>query len=352
VDNPVAQIVALDETVLAAATVRQAADELGALWERRDELLRSLAEAGQRLADLRQQVQDTGNLDNLRRELVEARDEVEASRQQAANIRREATEASRVFGEVGQLMAAARADAEAVRGSVAEADAAARHTLEQLRAAVEEARATTPAPAPPAAPPEPADGPGREVPVVSHPAELPRAAGGAPAEVLPVPAAELAADARERLVHYLNDAAAVEKEQAGLLQTLADSTEVPDLRAALEEHVALSRQQQRAVEERVRQLGGESAGGRGLLGQIVTRVWDVLQKPRDGSDGTVEGLLKALSAAEFEAGMYLAVRALARAVGDGETADLAAAHLRHEQDFAGHLRDRITPTAARAARTG
>ena len=57
-----------------------------------------------------------------------------------------------------------------------------------------------------------------------------------------------------------------------------------------------------------------------MFGQIATRVWDVLQKPRDGGPDPVADLLKALSAVEFGAGMYRAVHALARATGDDVTA--------------------------------
>lgn len=168
-------------------------------------------------------------------------------------------------------------------------------------------------------------------------------------EVRAVPAGDLAADVRDRLIRYLNDAAAVEREQAGLLQTLADATNDPELRSEFERHRAIGEEHRSAVEARVRALGGEPAGGRGLLGQLVTRVWDALQKPRGAAPDPVEDLLKALSAAEFEAGMYRAVHALAQALGDAETAEMAAAHHQQEWDFADRLRAGITPTVVRAA---
>jgi len=88
------------------------------------------------------------------------------------------------------------------------------------------------------------------------------------------------------------------------------------------------------------------------LSLIVSRVWEVIQKPRDSADDAVETTLKALGVAELEAGMYLAVHALARAIDDRDTAELAAAHLRQERAFADRLRSRIAPAAARAARGG
>jgi ferritin-like metal-binding protein YciE len=168
-------------------------------------------------------------------------------------------------------------------------------------------------------------------------------------DIAPVSAEEQAPDARDRLVRYLNDAASVEREQAGLLQTLADATHDPAVRAEFERHRSTGEEQRGAVEERVRALGGEPAGGKGILGQLVARIWGVLEKPRSSPD-PVEDLLKALGAAEMEAGMYRAVHALALALGDAETASLAATRHRQERDFADWLRERISPTAALAAR--
>lgn len=318
--------------------------------------------------------------DQLLATVAEAERRVAELRREAEELRREADAAAEAVRGVGGLLTATRTEAEAVRDSTGEADAAvraAREGVEELKAeaararaeldaaggrwlairgeagsleaaldhvrrAVVEARAAVPvAPAVPSPEPVPEPTP-PPLPVLVP--EL--------ADVEPLPADEVAADARDRLVRYLNDAAAVEREQGGLLQTLADATDDAGLRAEYERHRATGEAHRDALDQRVRALGGEPAGGRGLLGQLVTRIWDALQKPRDAARDPVEDLLKAVSAAEFEAGMYRAVHALARAVGDGETADLAAAHHRAERDFADALRARIAPAAARAAAAG
>jgi hypothetical protein len=111
----------------------------------------------------------------------------------------------------------------------------------------------------------------------------------------------------------------------------------------------VSEKQERAIETRVRALGAKPSGGRGLLNQIVARVWEAVHKPRGAADNAVETALKALGVAEMEAGLYLAVNALARAVEDWDTSELAAEHLRQERAFADRLRSRISPTAARIA---
>src|SRR6185312_2653551 len=57
-----------------------------------------------------------------------------------------------------------------------------------------------------------------------------------PPNVGVVPADELAPEAQDRLVRYLNDAASVERELAGLLQMLADASDDPVLRTEFEQH--------------------------------------------------------------------------------------------------------------------
>jgi hypothetical protein len=100
----------------------------------------------------------------------------------------------------------------------------------------------------------------------------------------------------------------------------------------------------------VRALGAEPTGGRGVLGSVVTRLWDVLQKPRDAADDAVEGLVKALGAAEFGAAAYLTAYAVAKAAGDAETAAMLAGHYREERTLIDRLRGLVPAAASRAAR--
>jgi len=351
-----------------------------AVRAQRDELLNSLTASGRQLEVMREQVREVGNLTELQLALTEAKSQVETSHQQAVDMRQEAAAAAERFGEAARLMAAARADADAaVRVSREQADAAqaemdrarrdadsirealeanryefaslaaeAQETLRRLQEAVAEARSVT-VPLPPSPPAEPP----AEVPAEPEPSlevEAPAATEQeGTCEVAAVPVEEMAPDAPRRLARLLNDALAVDKELVGVFQSWADVTEDADLRAELEGHRVRSHQRQEEIAERVRFLGEEPGGGRGLLGQLVTHIWDALKRPPDG-DQTVESLLRARSAAELEAGLFLAIGVLARAINDGETADLAEVHLRQERDFSDRLWERITPSAVRIAR--
>jgi ferritin-like metal-binding protein YciE len=271
-----------------------------------------------------------------------------------AGARRELAEVTTACREAQSRLAALRADAERsateVRGitkaaersreqteQVEEAVARLAKELAEVRSqfAVPEVTSTVPAEKPSPLPDE-MDEAAAELP------ELP----GVPA----LPADERADDLRDRLVRLLSDAWGVEKEQVDLLQTLADDCGDRELRVLLEAHRADSQERQQAVAGRLEVFGTSPAGGRGLLGQFVTRIWDAVQSPRDQADRALLAVLKALSTAEFQAGLYAALHAGARFAGDDATADLAAECFRQERDRAGQLRAALVPTVGRAVR--
>jgi ferritin-like metal-binding protein YciE len=311
-----------------------------------------------------------------KKELEALRKELAAVRQELAAARREVGEVVTACRDAETRVGAARADADAIRRAVADVDASAatarglaeaaaaevrrareqfedaalraaglratllsardefaalgaesQRTLDQFRAAINEMRGV----------PEPeADA-------------IPEAAPGL-SDVVALAREERAGDLRDRLIHALADAWTVEKEQVGVLQTLADESGDRDLRVLLEEHRAAARERQTAVEGRLDALDGRPASGRGLLGQLATRVWDAVQAPRDQGDRAVLALPKAASAAEFAAAMYVAAHALARSAGDADTADLAVARYTATRDGEAQLRASIAPAAVRLAR--
>lgn len=313
---------------------------------------------------------ELATVEELRRELAEARAELDSARAEIAEVvgacrdaesrvaatRSGADAIRRAVAELDSTAAGVRGLAEATqievtracdeseraeariglmrtwlletRAEFAALDAEAKRTLDTFRAAVEQTRSGLPA-----------DAPEVEAPSV---AELP--------EVTPLSPEERAEDLRDRLVHLLSDAWGVEKEQVGLLQTLADECGDREIRELLEQHRATCQARQEAVEARLESLGAKPASGRGLLGQLVTRIWDAVQAPRDQADKAVLALLKALSAAEFQAGLYAAAHAYARSAGGSETAEQVASYFREERSRAQELRLALGPTVERAAR--
>jgi len=75
-----------------------------------------------------------------------------------------------------------------------------------------------------------------------------------------------------------------------------------------------------------------------------------MSSPADDFDATTQDLMKGYATEAFEVAMYEALKTYAAEIGDAETAELAARHLREEQEAAQKLWPLIAPTAARAAR--
>jgi ferritin-like metal-binding protein YciE len=287
------------DSVIVVSELRETAEILDGLRGQREELRAWMAETGESLAELRRQRADIGDLAELKRTLEAARSEFEALQQEAESTRQALAEcrtADRMVESRTIIDAAPSEDGQSAESAVAGADF-------------------------------PANG------------LLP--------EVSPCPAGELPIDISERLVRYLNDAWIIEKEETDLLQTLTEAALEPELKAELKEHRILSQEQQHAVRERLRALGARPSGGRSFVGTIATHVWDAIQYQGREADDPVEILLKATSAVELEAAIYMAVFSLARAAGDEETASLTGLHLKQEREFADRLRKRIVEVALR-----
>jgi predicted nuclease with TOPRIM domain len=168
-------------------------------------------------------------------------------------------------------------------------------------------------------------------------------------EVQTLPPDSLADDVEQQLLRYLNDARTVAQEQASLLEDLLENSHDAWSQVELQRAATEADQRREAVEERIVALGGEPSGGRGLLSHVATYIWDVLQKPADAQTDPIDDLLKALCAVELEIGVYVALNALSRAIGDQTTAALAAAHHAEAHDVAHRLRAQITVPAVESA---
>lgn len=183
-----------------------------------------------------------------------------------------------------------------------------------------------------------------------RPAQEPSWAGPSEASGESLPVVPLTGRARGRLLRYLNDAWAAEKTLLDTLQTLAEEVADPALHDILQEHRRTTDTQKQALETRLRALGEEPSGGPGFFSQLLTRLGDALHRPADDHDRRLQALMKGFAAEQFVAALYHALAAYAEAVGEGETARLAAEHLRQEQEMAERLRPFLAPTAVRAAR--
>src|SRR3954468_9409145 len=156
--------------------------------------------------------------------------------------------------------------------------------------------------------------------------------------------------AYDKIVQYLNEGHALE---GALVQTLTVHISVtPEgpYRDLLERHLGETREHARAIEERLGQIGATRnpfALGMGiietLIGQVVAAgkaPWDLVR----GSGGE-EKLLKnakdEIASEALEIATYDNLEALAEALDDPETAELARRHRAQEERALEQLRDLI-----------
>ena len=158
----------------------------------------------------------------------------------------------------------------------------------------------------------------------------------------------MAEDAKERVLRYLNDAHAAEEGGLASLKDIAAETTNVDVKSAVEEHITVTQSQADRLKARILALGGDKAEGKGLLNTLIGKGSDLLNVFHDKEDKQTQDVIKAYSLEHFEVGMYTSLQAYADAVGDTETAQLAAGILQEEQ-MAGERLLRLIPQVAVSA---
>lgn len=160
----------------------------------------------------------------------------------------------------------------------------------------------------------------------------------------------MAQDTRERLIRYLGDAWAVEKSLVDMLRDMADEVNDPRVQTLFQEHSVVTHEQEERLQARIRALGEEPAGGKGLLNRVMAKVGDAMQGAHDDYDKTAQNLMKAYATENFECAMYASLESYARSIGDTETAELARIHMQQEREAAESVWNLISPAASRVTR--
>lgn len=161
-----------------------------------------------------------------------------------------------------------------------------------------------------------------------------------------------------KLVQYLNEAYGKEKELETALQGHIGMTTRAPYKKRLQQHLTETKRHARALEKRVKQLGGTPqtvpiegldplAKGAGVAVELGTRAAAAAKGSLHALRGTgeQEKMLKNAKS-EYaeeheEIATYTAIQTLAEALGDTDTAKLARAILRDEQNMARFLERQI-----------
>jgi ferritin-like metal-binding protein YciE len=167
-----------------------------------------------------------------------------------------------------------------------------------------------------------------------------------------------------KLIQYLNEAYGKEKELEVALQAHIAMTTRPPYKKRLQQHLKETKAHARAVERRIKQLGGKAewapVPGPDAVGEAASKVAEVASKGLSAAKGQLhvlrgtgeaEKMLKNAKTEywnEFEEiATYYAIETLADAVGDKETHRLARSIRKEEERMARFLEKQI-PTLTKA----
>jgi ferritin-like metal-binding protein YciE len=155
---------------------------------------------------------------------------------------------------------------------------------------------------------------------------------------------------RQLVIQYLEEAHATEAALVTTLQAHITITPHGSYRELLERHLSETRQQTRAIERRLGELGaggGILSATYGLVQTVVGQVLALSKGPIDllrGSGGEEKLLKNAKDECATEAleiATYISLEALADAVGDEKTARLAVLHREQEERMLEELREHL-----------
>lgn len=154
-----------------------------------------------------------------------------------------------------------------------------------------------------------------------------------------------------KLIQYLSEAYGKERELETALQVDIAITTKPQYKKRLQQHLKETKAHAKAVDKRIRKLGGGKNVVQSLVGQVTAAAKGPLHVVR--GDGQQEKMLKnaktQFTSEQEEISTYLALETFARKVGDTETANLARDIRREEERMAKFLEAQIKQLASATA---
>jgi ferritin-like metal-binding protein YciE len=168
-----------------------------------------------------------------------------------------------------------------------------------------------------------------------------------------------------KLVQYLNEAYGKERELETALQAHIGMTTRPPYKKRLQQHLKETKGHARAVERRIKQLGGkaDATPAPGPVGEVASAATTVASKAVSAAKGPLhafrgtgenEKMLKNAKTEYWneheEIATYTAIETLAESVGDRDTAKLARDIRREEERMAKFLQSQIPALSKSVAR--
>ena len=146
-------------------------------------------------------------------------------------------------------------------------------------------------------------------------------------------------DQRETLVAWLNDAYAMERAVAQMLQRQAQRTDNAEIRGQLRWHLEETDRHSETVKRCIEQLNGRVSAAKSVMGTAAGFIEGVMSWAP--SDATVKNLLADFAAEQFEIASYKALIAAAQSVGENQIADWCQQILCDEERMAHWIEERL-----------
>ena len=152
-------------------------------------------------------------------------------------------------------------------------------------------------------------------------------------------------ESRERLLDWLRDAHAMEKQASQMLSTMESRIEhYPDLRRRIAQHIKETETQATRLEDCIKTLGGSTSSVKDATGTIMGLI-HTLPSALSG-DEVMKGALAGYTFEHFEIASYRILIAAATTLGETTVAETCRKNLREEEEMAQWLSSNIDQLTA------
>ena len=152
-------------------------------------------------------------------------------------------------------------------------------------------------------------------------------------------------EADERLMQWLRDAHAMEKQAETMLSGMESRIEhYPHLRKRIAQHLKETQHQVQRLEDAIGRRGGTTSAIKDTVASLTTMAQGLIGGM--AGDEVMKGLLAGYTFEHYEIGSYRILVAAAAALGDIETTRILRENLGEEEDMAQWLSANIDPLTA------
>lgn len=157
--------------------------------------------------------------------------------------------------------------------------------------------------------------------------------------------AETRSEADERLLNWLRDAHAMEKQAEAMLSGMEERIEhYPQLRKRLAQHLKETQHQAQRLDDALGQLGSSTSTLKDTAAGLTTMTQNMITAM--AGDEVMKGVLAGYTFEHYEIGSYRILIAAAETLGEKDTARICRENLREEEEMAQWLSQNVDQITA------